>query len=87
MVTLPAFNPSHYCTTICYKLKTIKIVIKLIYDCCIPSWVIEWATQILEWASNFLCYVYAMKTKILKMINAFENALVANQGSFCHRLI
>ena len=53
----------------------------------VPSWVVEWAPQILEWAPNFLCYVYAMKTEILKMINVFENALVANQRSFCHRWI
>ena len=53
----------------------------------VPSWVVEWAPQILEWACNFLCNVYAMKTEILKMINVFENALVANQRSFCYRWI
>ena len=35
----------------------------------IPSWVIDWDTQILDWDIKFLCYVYAMKTK------QFENDL------------
>ena len=39
----------------------------------VPSWVIDWCTQIVDWCSHLLCYVYATKFQILKIVMVFQD--------------